>query len=272
MIQRLQICTNHLEKKLMNNVINLLSVVPMRREAAHRSELVSQLLFGEYAEILEEEDDFVRVKSLYDDYEGWVQANQLTTVDEVLATESYVGDWCKEVLVGDKRVRASLGSPVYTSEDISVNIAGRKIEYLQMNAASSWNSAGKKFSKENLQLVYEKFLNTPYLWGGKSVFGVDCSGFAQQVYKMFGVKLLRDAYLQAEQGMSVMSIEETRLGDLAFFHNEKGRVTHVGIMLENNQIVHASGRVRIDTIDKDGILNTDTGKRTHQLHSTRRIF
>jgi gamma-D-glutamyl-L-lysine dipeptidyl-peptidase len=257
---------------LMNTVINLLSVIPMRKEAAHRSELVSQLLFGEYGEILEEQGDFVRVKTLYDDYEGWVQANQLTPVQDVLTTDTYVGEWCQEVLVGGKRVRASMCSPFYETEDNKISIAKSEIEYLKADGGSTWNSKEKKFNKENLQLVYEKFLNTPYLWGGKSVFGIDCSGFAQQVYKMVGVKLLRDAYLQAEQGTGVATIEESKSGDLAFFHNEKGRVTHVGIVLENSQIVHASGRVRIDSIDKDGILNTETGKRTHQLHSIRRVF
>jgi gamma-D-glutamyl-L-lysine dipeptidyl-peptidase len=257
---------------MMNTVINLLSVVPMRREAAHRSEQVSQLLFGEYAEILEEAGDFVLVKSLYDNYEGWVQTNQLSVVDDVFTTDTYVGDWCQEVLVGRKRVRAPMCSPVYETQGKGITVGGTEIHYLQANAGSFWNTGENKVNKGNLRLVYEKFVNTPYLWGGKSVFGIDCSGFAQQVYKVFGVKLLRDAYLQAEQGTGVQSIEETRLGDLAFFHNEKGRVTHVGIMLDEKQIVHASGRVRVDTIDKDGILNMETGKRTHQLHSIRRIF
>ncbi|MGZ3951372.1 MAG: C40 family peptidase, partial [Flavisolibacter sp.] len=135
-----------------------------------------------------------------------------------------------------------------------------------------WESAHKKFKKENLQLAYQKFMNTPYLWGGKSVFGIDCSGFAQQVYKMFGIKLLRDAYLQAEQGTAVGNIEEAHLGDLAFFQNESGKVTHVGIVLENGQIVHASGNVRIDKVDKEGIMNVETGKRTHQLHSIRKVI
>jgi gamma-D-glutamyl-L-lysine dipeptidyl-peptidase len=127
-------------------------------------------------------------------------------------------------------------------------------------------------TKSSLKEVYNKFIDTPYLWGGKSVFGIDCSGFVQQVFKMFGMKLLRDAYLQAEQGSVVASLEESKLGDLAFFQNENGRVIHVGIILENNQIVHASGKVRMDTVDEKGIVNNETGKRTHQLHSMRRYF
>jgi cell wall-associated NlpC family hydrolase len=104
------------------------------------------------------------------------------------------------------------------------------------------------------------------------VFGIDCSGFTQQVFKMFGVKLLRDAYLQAEQGAKLESIEKAGLGDLAFFQNANGKITHVGIVLENNQIVHASGKVRIDNLDGEGVVNMETRKRTHRLHSMRRFF
>lgn len=110
------------------------------------------------------------------------------------------------------------------------------------------------------------------MWGGRSVYGIDCSGFVQQVFKLFGIRLLRDAYLQAGQGIPVQRIEESVLGDLAFFQNEEGRITHVGIILGNNEIVHASGQVRIDTVDGQGILNRDNGKRTHRLHSVRRYF
>jgi cell wall-associated NlpC family hydrolase len=128
----------------------------------------------------------------------------------------------------------------------------------------------RKLTAATLAAVYQHFLNSPYLWGGKSVFGIDCSGFVQQVLKMFGIKLLRDAYLQAEQGQPVQSLQEAKLGDLAFFQNEKGKVTHVGIMLDEGKIIHASGQVRIDTLNKDGIV-TEAGERTHSLHSVRRI-
>ena len=256
----------------MNTVINLLSVIPVRREPAHRSELVSQLLFGEYAEVLEEQADFVKVRCLYDDYEGWVQASQLTIVDDVLRTDTYICDWCQEVSVAGKTVRVPLCTPIYQPEEQAILIGNREIRYLGRNETNYWEIVHKKFNKENLQLIYKKFMNTPYLWGGKSVFGIDCSGFAQQVYKMFGIKLLRDAYLQAEQGTAVDTLDESKFGDLAFFQNENGKVTHVGILIEGDKIVHASGNVRIDTVDADGIMNVDTGKRTHRLHSVRRVL
>lgn len=256
----------------MNTAINLLSVIPMRKEPSHRSEMVSQLLFGEYAEILEEAEHFVRVKCLYDDYEGWVQSNQLAIVEEVLTTDTYIGNWTEEVLVNGSCINVPMCSPVYKSKQDLVRIGNAEIRYLPSDRECYWNNKEKRLYPAPLENIYQKFINTPYLWGGKSVFGIDCSGFVQQVFKMFGGKLLRDAYLQAEQGVSVDSLDQTKPGDLAFFHNEKGKVIHVGIVLENNQIVHASGKVRIDTVDEGGIVNKETGKRTHQLHSIRRYF
>jgi len=255
----------------MITAINLLSVIPMRKEPSHKSEMVSQLLFGEYAQILEEESQFVRIKCLYDDYEGWVQANQLMPVDEVLTTSQYVSKWTGEVFINGRRKNIPMCSPVHHTDSAAIDFHGKEVRYA-IGQDGLWNSSEKQFAKSSLQEVYTRFMDTPYLWGGKSVFGIDCSGFVQQVFKMFGIKLLRDAYLQAEQGKAVENFEEAQEGDLAFFCNEKGRVTHVGIVLDDHQIVHASGKVRMDTIDKEGIMNKETGKRTHQLYSMRRYF
>jgi gamma-D-glutamyl-L-lysine dipeptidyl-peptidase len=271
MIQTSQICTINFNKIMMNTAINLLSVISMRKEPAHRSEMVSQLLFGEYVEILEEDENFVRVKCLYDGYEGWVQANQLTRVGEVLTTSKYISSWIEEISINGRNKNIPMCSSVYSTEQGKVLFGQAEVNYF-MDDDSFWNSSEMKMTKSSLKEVYKKFMDTPYLWGGKSVFGIDCSGFVQQVFKMFGVKLLRDAYLQAEQGVTIANLTETKLGDLAFFQNENGKVIHVGIIFENNQIVHASGKVRIDMIDKNGIVNSETGKRTHQLHSMRRYF
>jgi len=257
---------------MMKTAINLLSVIPMRKEAAHRSEMVSQLLFGEFVEILHEDKDFMRVRCLYDDYEGWIQSNQLNLIEQLISTDTYIVDWSQQVLVNGLKVHAPMCSPVYLSKEHLSQLGNHAIHYGQSDHHSFWGTQGKVFTKENLEFVYEKYLNTPYLWGGKSVFGTDCSGFVQQVFKMFGIQLWRDAYLQVEQGLTVAQIETAMLGDLAFFKNENGRIVHVGIVLEDNQIVHASGKVRIDTLDGLGILNNETGKRTHQLHSIKRML
>jgi cell wall-associated NlpC family hydrolase len=135
-----------------------------------------------------------------------------------------------------------------------------------------WDPGGAATDpKAILQLTF-KFLNTPYLWGGRSVFGIDCSGFTQMIFKFLGVSLLRDAYLQAGQGEPVGFLEETRTGDLAFFDNEEGRITHVGILLNSHEIIHSSGKVRIDKIDNMGILQSETFQRTHHLRVIKRLL
>jgi cell wall-associated NlpC family hydrolase len=135
-----------------------------------------------------------------------------------------------------------------------------------------WNPEEIKFSAKILKQIAFKFLNTSYLWGGKSVFGIDCSGYAQMTYKFLNNQLPRDAWQQAEQGTLVNFLQEAQCGDLAFFDNEEGRITHVGILLNDHEIIHSSGKVRIDKIDTDGILNLETKQRTHKLRIIKRYF
>jgi gamma-D-glutamyl-L-lysine dipeptidyl-peptidase len=254
----------------MQPLICLLSVVPVRSEPSHRSEMVSQILFGEYVEMREEKDDFIAVKCLYDGYEGWVQATQLTPVNEILETTSYVGCVQEEVVINGYCKMISIGCPVYRRGE-QLRFGENTVQYLPGNNCV-WNTRDHtSIASGLLEKICRHYLYTPYLWGGRSVYGIDCSGFVQQVFRLFGIKLLRDAYLQAGQGNAVSSFEEAAFGDLLFFQNGNGSVTHVGILLSDNQIVHAAGRVRIDKVDKAGIITRDTGKRTHHLHSIRRV-
>src|SRR5690606_26313776 len=105
---------------------------------------------------------------------------------------------------------------------------------------------------------------------GRTNFGIDCSGFSQIAFKMQGVKINRDASQQAEQGTAVDLLTEAKAGDSSSEHNEEGRITQVGIMLNNNQIIHASGRVKIDMIDDQGIFSSDLKKYSHKLRFIRR--
>lgn len=254
----------------MDTSINLLSVIPMRKEPSHRSEMVSQLLFGEYAETFEEEKDFVRVRSLYDGYEGWVQGSQLVkaTPTEV---RGFTRGWTAAVLVNGLMRQVPLGSPVYDTSGKTVRLGTSDVVFVP-GQEGFWSPEGRSLRSDAFESLCSYFMGTPYLWGGKSIFGIDCSGFAQQVFKMFGIQLLRDASLQVTQGREIAGFEASVFGDLAFFSNENGRVIHVGIVLDNHQIIHASGRVRIDRLDEHGILNIETGKRTHQLHAIRRFL
>src|SRR5213080_2925946 len=146
----------------MNAAINLLSVIPMRKEASHRSEMVSQLLFGEYVQILEEEDHFLRVKCLYDDYEGWVQSNQLTHVTEVLSTDTYVGVWTGEVFINDCAEQVPMCSPVYQPASHALNFNGTEVRY-SLGEGRIWKSCGGDISSSSLLEIYNKFMHTPYL-------------------------------------------------------------------------------------------------------------
>lgn len=202
----------------MKYVTPSVAVVPIRKEPSHRSEMTSQLLQDEIAEVLEVEKQFTRLRCVYDGYEGWCANNQLSETEN--------------------------------SGEILPNAV--------------------PFNAESIHQVARKYLDVPYLWGGKSLFGIDCSGFCQQVFKQFGVKLPRDAYQQAELGEVVGFLQEVTCGDLAFFDNEEGKITHVGLMLSIHEIIHASGKVRIDKIDHQGIINSETGVRTHQLRIIKR--
>jgi hypothetical protein len=237
--------------------------------------MVSQLLFGEYVSMEEEKDEFVRVRCGYDSYEGWVQASQLTPVSgtQVHTTDEYIGTFTEEVFVDGRCRLMPFATPIYQSSIPAepLSFGNRKIIFNVLQDAV-WKVAERPFTADNLQKLVWMYLDAPYLWGGKSVYGIDCSGFAQQVFKLFGKKLLRDAYLQAEQGTIVESLEGARMGDLAFFQNDNGRVVHVGILLSNGKIAHAAGKVRIDPIDQEGITNHETRKRTHRLCAIRRFF
>ncbi|MBS1627045.1 MAG: C40 family peptidase [Bacteroidetes bacterium] len=250
----------------MNKFICITAVSHMRREATHKAEIVSQLLLGETAELLDETKDFFKLKCLYDGYEGWCQKSQITElINNSSATHFYINEAVGVVEVNEKPCRVSLATPYFKENIIAKNF---KLHYPEQNIL---NATEMRFNEENIKYQSYKYLNTPYLWGGKSVFGIDCSGFAQQVFKMFNIFLMRDAYQQAEQGDVVGFLQQAQCGDLAFFDNDEGRIVHVGILLNNQTIIHSAGRVRIDVIDNAGIINTETGERTHQLRIIKRI-
>lgn len=246
-------------------------VAPLRAEPAHKSEMISQLLFAEAAQVLEETKDFIKVQGVHDGYEGWCQRSQLALIDNWTNTpaQTFTAAWINDITINNIPAKVPLGIPVWNGVNAQQLSAVLPIDYKE---AATWNAAGAKpgaaFIKERALL----FLNTPYLWGGRSVFGVDCSGFTQMVFRFFNIPLLRDAYLQATQGEVVGFLQEARCGDLAFFDNADGRITHVGILLNDQEIIHASGNVRIDKIDNAGILNVETGLRTHQLRIIKRYF
>jgi gamma-D-glutamyl-L-lysine dipeptidyl-peptidase len=246
-------------------------VAPLRAEPAHKSEMVSQVLLAEAALILEEAKDFIKLQIIHDGYEGWCQRSQLAVVDtftKEAATKTYTDSWVNTVTINNVPAHVPMGIPVLSEVNAKELSAVLKIDYRNAATFTTGIEPNAEYIKERAM----PFLSSPYLWGGRSVFGIDCSGFTQMVFRFFNIPLLRDAYLQATQGDVVGFLQEARCGDLAFFDNAEGRITHVGILLNDHEIIHSSGNVRIDKIDNAGIINAETGVRTHQLRIIKRYF
>lgn len=249
----------------MEQRICAVAVAPLRKEPAHRSEMVSQLLLGEMVTCQDTSGDFVFIQNRYDNYTGWCQKSQLLSIeaDEAINhTEQLSAEFISPASWNGWPMQVPLGAPVG-------NLLHRHFPGFIFNGTI--HEAGSlPFVPQNIMAHISWYHQTPYAWGGKSVYGIDCSGFCQQVYRFFGKKLSRDASQQALEGEMVGFLEEVRCGDLAFFDNEEGKITHVGLLLSNKEIIHASGKVRVDDIDQWGILHRDTGQRTHTLRLIRR--
>jgi cell wall-associated NlpC family hydrolase len=252
--------------------IGNLNSVPLRKEPSNRSEMVSQILFGETFKISETNKDWIKIIMDFDFYEGWVLKNQILILDK----ENY-----KHITKNNSTVSKELVTYISDSDgNLQTITLGASLPHFKNNV---FRLANKKFdfdgvtnseksSKNELINTAYMYLNTPFLWGGRTPFGVDCSGFVQMVYKINGYSLLRDASFQASQGEVLSFIEESVPGDLAFFDNDEGEINHAGIILTDNHIIHCSGKVRIDRLDQSGILNVDTKRHTHKLRVMKQIF
>lgn len=247
-----------------------LAIIPLRFEPSDRSEIVSQILFGEHFEILEQDKQWYRIKMNFDNYEGWIDGKQFQSISE----SDYV-QLSGEAII----LNADLIEYITSPNNLLLPIPlGSSLSFLSYSSINKENLdfEGMKISgvkpKSNLINTAFMYLNAPYLWGGKTPFGIDCSGLTQMVYKLNGYKLLRDASQQSTQGEALSFIEESEPGDLAFFDNEEGKIIHVGIIMDDNYIIHASGKVRIDRLDHLGIYNAETNRHTHKLRVIKKII
>ncbi|MEO6305455.1 MAG: C40 family peptidase [Bacteroidia bacterium] len=255
--------------------ICLLSVIPARKEASNTSEMVTQLLFGDHYSILETTEGWIRIKIAYDNYECWINIKQHNKI-----TESTFNQLQKQASVYSNELIQVINNKL-TKINFPITI-GACLPFLKDKTLSfesfSFGFEGnvsapnqKRSARDIISTAY-LLINAPYFWGGKSPMGIDCSGFTQIVYKLNGYKLPRDASQQVEIGSPLSFVEEAEAGDLAFFDNEEGNIVHVGILLDNQQIIHASGSVRIDKFDHYGIFSSDTKKYSHTLRVIKKIL
>jgi hypothetical protein len=246
-----------------------IAVIPMRAEPSERSEMVSQVLFGEAFEILEWKDGWVQIVTAYDNYTGWINRLQFTMLGHL----AY-----QQLLLTPPKLTYKAVTQAWKIKDNSILylLAGSSLSFLNGTTCLIENEKfeiiGQMGQSESIDLVAKSFLNTPYLWGGRTHFGIDCSGFMQVVFKLRGAQLKRDASLQAMQGALVKSLSDALIGDLAFFENPDKKITHVGMLLNREHIIHASGKVKIDIIDEKGIYSEEQQRYTHNLAFIKRIF
>jgi len=251
-------------------VINV-GAAPVRRKPAHQQEMVNQLLFGETVKVLKSKGElWVKVRSLHDEYEGWMTNTMLMPVTKVVAnTKSNFAttEILSNVLVGEQRINVPVGSSLPFFE----NGKGKLGELEYSFGGQYFKRDDQQPNGELIKQLTMQWLNAPYMWGARTPLGVDCSGFVQVIFKLMGIDMPRDAWQQAQEGKPVKKLSDVQTGDLAFFDNKES-IVHVGILLNEEQLIHSSGKVRIDKIDKKSVINSETGKRGWGLRAIRRLW
>jgi cell wall-associated NlpC family hydrolase len=255
--------------------ICILSVIPARIEPAGTSEMVTQLLFGEYYKVLESRDGWIKISTIVDNYECWINDKQHCRLSDASAralqqNDVVVSTELLHVITDVKRSHSfplSLGAilPFFKNNEMSFD---------DQHFSFDGPTASVKLKKKSADILSTAYLllNAPYLWGGKNPLGIDCSGFTQVVFRANGFILPRDSQQQVELGSPRSFVEEAEPGDLAFFDNEEGRIVHVGIIVDKERIIHSSGCVRIDRYDHYGIFHSDTRKYSHHLRVIKQLL
>ncbi len=256
------------------NAICPLAQVPVRFDPSDKSEMVTQLLFGETYSILEERGNWLLIRIHSDNYEGWIDHKQsLPVSDEFIerinnstnhcVTDKTAVGYCKTestfILLGKGCLLPLLASNTF------------HLGHNEYTTISKGKAIPKKFQPSKIAVTAMDYLNTPYLWGGRSIMGIDCSGLVQVVYRICGLELPRDSAQQSLEGETIDFVDEVLPGDLAFFDNLAGEIIHVGIIIGPGKILHASGQVKIDSIDHNGIFSEEQGTYTHSLRIIKRL-
>jgi len=252
-----------MEKYICENVF-----VPLRSGPTHRAEMLSQVLFGEKYHIIDHSGHWIKIETLFDNYTGWIDSNHLQQTPE---TDDSRGMVLNRSLLCYKKDRTKVvleaGCEVYYPDfEIKSFMVGHDLYTTSKEFNHNYIRHGELPAD-----IAMRFLNSPYIWGGRIPSGMDCSGFTQLVYKIYGLMIPRNSWMQAEIGEPVTFLEETKAGDLVFFDDELGRISHVGIIISRGLVIHSSGRVRIDPIDHMGIFKQEINAYSHRLRTIRRI-
>jgi hypothetical protein len=253
----------------------VVAVAPVRRQPSDTAEMVTQLLFGETLKVIvKKHNSWMKIKCRHDGYVGWIDSKQVVRVteEECLSYEKdpiYSMDLAGMISSSKEAFPILLGSRLPLFDGMHLYAHDEKYLY---NGAVVSPDPQQVIEEEYFERIVKKFIHAPYLWGGRSIFGIDCSGFTQVVFSLLGTQLPRDAYQQVDCGEVIDFVNMSSPGDLAFFENENGKITHVGILLRDGKIIHASGQVRIDSIDQEGIYDKEKRKYTHKFRVAKRIL
>jgi len=249
-----------------STAVSIQGYVPVRKEPGERSEMVTQVLFGEHMKILEDKSQWIYVKSMLDHYEGWLDKKCVEYTSQAVSLPNIVVHNAFKInnITSGNQVILPMGALLPEPENGKFFLAGN--EFAAAEAAGFCKPGDLSLSE-----LFSELLSIPYLWGGKCGFGFDCSGLTQFLCRVAGKEIPRDSAEQSAVGETLSFISEAKAGDLAFFDNAEGVIHHVGMMTGNNRIIHASGAIRIDRIDQQGIFNEKLGRYTYKLRVVKRI-
>ena len=243
--------------------------IPLRSGPTHRSEMLNQVLFGERYRILDQVDHWLKIVTEFDNYTGWIDKNHLQHSPDDDTTHGFVLNRSLLCYKPDKtKMILEAGCEIYNPDfEMNTFTAGNTVFSATSGFSKAFISTGESLSDTAM-----RFINSPYIWGGRIPSGLDCSGYTQLIYKIHGKPIPRNSWMQAEVGETITFLEETMPGDLVFFDDDPGgNISHVGMMISRSLVIHASGRVRIDPIDHQGIYKQEAGGYSHHLRTIRRV-
>ena len=242
--------------------------VPLRLAPSHKSEMLSQVLFGEKYFVTDKAGSWIKIETIFDSYPGWIDTAHIQQSSYDGISNSRVLNRSLLCYKNDKtKIVLEAGCEIFNPD------FREKVFYVGKNQFLTRDDFNDNYitTTDSLSDTAMKYINSPYIWGGRIPSGIDCSGLTQLVYKIHGIPIPRDSWKQAETGRNIDFIDQSEPGDLVFFDNDRGKISHVGMILSKGLVIHASGRVRIDSIDHQGIFKSEIGGYSHKLRTIRRI-